>query len=62
MKEKKGPGVTNEDLSVSAVGYLERVERFVRQALKTGQVDKWGGEKGIEEFLRLKEVFMRDGR
>ena len=60
LEEKESNSdVTNEDLSVSAPAYLERVERFVRQAREKGVgVGKWGGEEGIEEFLELKKVFM----
>ena len=57
LEEQAAPEVTNEDLSVSAFAYLDRVEKFVRQAERTGQVQKWGGEESIQEFLRLKEVF-----
>ena len=57
IDEKKMPNITNEDLTVSAPGYLDRVEKFVKQALKSGQVEKWGGREGIEEFLKLKKEF-----
>lgn len=50
--------ITNEDLSVSAPEYLKRVEKFVLQARKTGQVEKWGGEEAIAEFLKLKAEFL----
>ena len=50
--------VTNEDISLSAPGYLNRVERFVRQAEKMGQLDKWGGKDEVDEFLKLKKKFM----
>ena len=52
--------VTNEELTVSAPAYLERVEKFVLQALKTGQEEKWGGRDAIEDFLALKAEFMEE--
>ena len=58
LEEKASPEVTNEDLTSSAPGYLDRVEKFVRHAQKNGTVDKWGGAEAVEEFLRLKDVFM----
>ena len=58
MEEQAAPAITNEDLTVSAPAYLERVERFVKQALGTSQAGKWGGEAAIAEFLRLKEEYM----
>ena len=57
MEEKADPDVTNEDLTVSAPAYLDRVERFVREALKDGRMDIWGGKENIEEFLSLKKQF-----
>lgn len=59
LEEKAGSDITNEELTVSAPAYLERVERFVRQALKTGQVEKWGGAASIRTFLALKQKFMK---
>jgi len=35
------------------------VETFVRQALQNGTTAKWGGPEATEEFLKLKEEFMR---
>lgn len=58
LEEAQSASVTNEDLTDSATGYLERVERFVRQARKTGETERWGGEKSITEFLLLKAEFM----
>ena len=58
IDERGTPDITNENLTVSAIGYLERVEKFVRQALKNGQVERWGGAEAIEEFLRLKAKFI----
>ena len=58
LEEKAVPNITNEDLSVSAPAYLERVERFVRQARVNGQVERWGGDQAIEEFLKLKRAFL----
>ena len=57
LEEQEDPEVTNEDLTVSAPAYLERVETFVQQALKDGRVEIWGGRGGIEEFLALKAEF-----
>jgi hypothetical protein len=58
IEEKASPNVTNEDLTSSAPGYLNQVEKFVRHAQKNGTTEKWGGAEAVEEFLRLKEVFM----
>jgi hypothetical protein len=58
LEERDSQDVANEDLSDSATGYLERVGRFVTQALKSGLVERWGGKEEIEEFLRLKEEFL----
>jgi hypothetical protein len=58
LEEKANPGITNEDLTSSAPGYLNRVEKFVLQAQQNGSSEKWGGDEEIEEFLRLKEEFM----
>jgi hypothetical protein len=58
IEEKASPDVTNEDLTSSAPGYLNRVEKFVRHAQKNGTTEKWGGPEAVEEFLRLKEGFM----
>ncbi|KAK1052473.1 hypothetical protein LTR74_016494 [Friedmanniomyces endolithicus] len=55
--EQVNGNITNEDLSVSAPRYLDRVERFVRQAQKSGREEMWGGKGAIEEFLLLKQVF-----
>ncbi|KAK5125427.1 hypothetical protein LTR85_000536 [Meristemomyces frigidus] len=64
IEEKAAPDITNEDLTVSAPGYLDRVEKFVQQAMQTGQEEKWGGKEAIEEFLRLKVKFetMKPGK
>jgi len=59
LEEKSAPNITNEDMSVSAPAYLERVEGFVKKALKNGGEARWGGREGIEEFLRLKKKFMQ---
>lgn len=57
IEERRSPNITNEDLTTSAPGYLDKVERFVKQAMKTGQETKWGGKAAIEEFLQLKTEF-----
>ncbi|EME43558.1 hypothetical protein DOTSEDRAFT_174462 [Dothistroma septosporum NZE10] len=59
IEERNAKDVTNEDLTESAPGYLNRVEKFVKQARVTGQEHKWGGEESIREFLRLKEEFLK---
>ncbi|KAK3715391.1 hypothetical protein LTR37_007119 [Vermiconidia calcicola] len=56
--EKRARAITNEEITVSAPAYLERVERFVKQARRMGQAEKWGGQEAITEFLRVKEEFM----
>ncbi|KAK3713930.1 hypothetical protein LTR37_008180 [Vermiconidia calcicola] len=56
--EKRARAITNEEITVSAPAYLERVERFVKQARRMGQAGKWGGQDAITEFLRVKEKFM----
>jgi hypothetical protein len=58
LEERSNPQITNEDLTSSAPGYLNRVEKFVVQAQKNGSLEKWGGAEEVEEFLRLKEEFM----
>ena len=58
LEEQANRGITNEDLTVSAPAYLERVEKFVKQALGNGEVERWGGVEAIEAFLRLKAEFM----
>ena len=58
LEERSNPQITNEDLTSSAPGYLNRVEKFVLQAQKNGSLEKWGGAEEVEEFLRLKEEFM----
>ncbi|KAK3116150.1 hypothetical protein LTR53_003759 [Teratosphaeriaceae sp. CCFEE 6253] len=58
LKEQTQSTITNEELSVSAPQYLTRVEGFVKQALKNGREEKWGGRDAIEEFLGLKVDFM----
>ncbi|KAK0356798.1 hypothetical protein LTR02_001420 [Friedmanniomyces endolithicus] len=55
--EQVNGNITNEDLSVSAPRYLDRVENFVKQAQKSGKEEMWGGKGAIEEFLMLKQVF-----
>jgi len=58
LEEKGAPNITNEDLSVSAPAYLERVEGLVKQAMQNGTEARWGGRQCIEEFLRLKGEFV----
>lgn len=58
IEERAHRAVTNEDLSVSAPAYLERVAKFVKQARRIGQEGKWGGREAVAEFLRLKDKFM----
>jgi hypothetical protein len=58
LEEKANPYITNDDLTDSAPGYLNRVETFVKQAQKNGTLEKWGGATAVEEFLRLKQEFM----
>lgn len=58
LDEQSSPHVTNEDLTSSAPGYLNRVEKFVLEAGKKGTLWKWGGAEAANEFLRLKEKFM----
>lgn len=58
LEEKENTNITNEDLTSSAPGYLDRVEKFVKQAQKNGTTEKWGGANAVEEFLRLKAQFM----
>ncbi|KAK1071472.1 hypothetical protein LTR74_003350 [Friedmanniomyces endolithicus] len=55
--EQSNGNITNEDLSVSAPRYLDRVEKFVKQAQKSGREEMWGGKGAIEEFLTLKQDF-----
>ncbi|KAK4889385.1 hypothetical protein LTR27_011831 [Elasticomyces elasticus] len=57
LAEQVNEFITNEALSLSAPGYLSRVEKFVKQALKDGKEEKWGGKDAIEEFLSLKQDF-----
>nr|OQO24563.1 hypothetical protein B0A51_07734 [Rachicladosporium sp. CCFEE 5018] len=60
LEEQANTCITNEDISASAPGYLDRVEKFVRQALKQGtKVERWGGKVDIDEFLRLKKAFVK---
>ncbi|KAM0714308.1 hypothetical protein Q7P37_010095 [Cladosporium fusiforme] len=58
LEEKANTNITNEDLTSSAPGYINSVEKFVKQAQATGTTDKWGGPDACEEFLRLKAKFM----
>lgn len=58
IDERGHRAITNEDISVSAPAYLERVAKFVKQARRMGQEEKWGGSSAIAEFLKLKEKFM----
>lgn len=58
LEEKFNSHIANEDLTASAPGYLNRVEKFVTQARKNGTLEKWGGAEAVEEFLRLKRDFM----
>ncbi|KAH9822744.1 hypothetical protein Tdes44962_MAKER04713 [Teratosphaeria destructans] len=59
IAEQAAPEITNEDLTVSAPAYLNRVHKFVLQALKGDprQADKWGGTKSIAEFMELKTKY-----
>jgi hypothetical protein len=59
LEEKSNPNITNEDLTSSAPGYLSKVEKFVLQAQQNGSLEKWGGAGEVDEFLRLKEEFMK---
>lgn len=59
LEEQEESAVTNELMSVSGPAYLDRVERFVKQAVRNGTVEKWGGKEAVEEFLRLKAKFMK---
>lgn len=59
LEQKSNPDVSNEDLSGTAHGYLEQVEVFVRQAQQKGNTAIWGGDEAVEEFLSLKQQFMR---
>ncbi|PPJ50428.1 hypothetical protein CBER1_05553 [Cercospora berteroae] len=58
LEEHENPNIVNEDLSEAALGYLDRVERFVDQARKLGQEDKWGGAQSIAKFKKLKKRFV----
>lgn len=58
LEEEASPHVTNEDLTASAPGYLNRVEGFVKQAQKSNTLEKWGGAEAVQEFLRLKAEFI----
>lgn len=58
LEEHGNQNIVNEDLGDAAVGYLERVDRFVEQAKKQGTEDKWGGIESIKEFQKLKQRFM----
>ncbi|KAK5731807.1 hypothetical protein LTR17_011019 [Elasticomyces elasticus] len=57
LAEQVNEFITNEALSLSAPGYISRVEKYVKQALKDGKEEKWGGKDAIEEFLSLKQDF-----
>lgn len=57
LEEVQSASVTNEDLTDSATGYLERVEKFVLEARKNGNMELWGGAESVKEFLRLKAKF-----
>jgi len=59
IEEVKDPLITNEEITVSAAAYLERVEKFVKQAKKQDQAERWGGKEAIEKFLALKKEFLR---
>lgn len=59
IEERDAKDITNEDLTDSATGYLERVEKFVLAAKVNGTMAKWGGEESVDEFLRLKKEFER---
>jgi hypothetical protein len=58
LEEHANQNIVNEDLGDAAVGYLERVEKFVDQARKQGAERKWGGEESVREFKRLKRQFV----
>lgn len=58
LEEHESPNIVNEDLSEAALSYLDRVERFVDQAKKLGQEEKWGGAQSIAEFKKLKKRFV----
>ncbi|KAK5109444.1 hypothetical protein LTR62_007003 [Meristemomyces frigidus] len=57
LQQTRMPDSTNEDMSLSAPGYLHRVERYVKQALKDGTEDRWGGREGVEVFLEKKTEY-----
>lgn len=59
LEQKRNRNISNEDLSTTATGHLDRVEVFVKQAQRNATTAKWGGDEAIEEFLRLKQEFMR---
>lgn len=58
LEERASEYVSNEDISESAIGYLDRVEKFVKQARKTKDLERWGGAESVTEFLRLKAEFL----
>lgn len=59
LEERENPNVTNEDLTDSSTGYLDRVEKFVDEAVQRGDTERWGGMESIEEFKRLKMKFQK---
>jgi len=59
IEEAKHPLITNEEMTVSAAAYLDRVEKFVKQAKKQDQAERWGGKEAIEKFLALKKEFTK---
>ena len=58
LDQQQKPDIANEDIGVNIVGYLGRVEKYVKQAVKKGEVEKWGGQESIDEFLMLKAKSM----
>ena len=58
LQDQANPNITNEDLSASVVGYLERVERFVYHATVKGTQALWGGQESIDRFVRMKAEFL----
>lgn len=58
--EKENRLITNEDIGLPVVrSYLARVERYVKQAERQGNLGKWGGEEAVNEFLSLKRAFLK---
>lgn len=61
IDELRNPCITNEDLTVSAPGYLARVGKFLRGLGRRGEDEGawelWGGREAVEEFWGLKREF-----